>query len=38
MIHATTIEAAELAPRATALTLPEDDAGCANAIASFLDS
>jgi pimeloyl-ACP methyl ester carboxylesterase len=38
MIHATTIEAAKLAPHATALTLPEDDAGCANAIASFLAS
>jgi len=38
MIHATTIEAARLAQRATAMTLPEDDAGSAAVIARFLDA
>ncbi len=38
VIHASTIEAAQLAPDAAARTLPEDDAGCAREIASFLDS
>jgi pimeloyl-ACP methyl ester carboxylesterase len=38
MIHATTIEAAQLARNATALTLPEDDAASATAIAAFLDA